>query len=122
MKYLFDTNAIIYLFSGKGKFPDFTNNDEMYLSFIAYIELIVGISNEKIRSEIKLLLKNFEILYPDEKITEITIELRRDFGLKIPDAIIGATALYNNATLITADKEIIKKLSKKLKIINPLKE
>ena len=122
MKYLFDTNAIIYLFSEKGKFPDFTNNDEMYLSFIAYIELIVGISNEKIRSEIKLLLKNFEILYPDEKITEITIELRRDFGLKIPDAIIGATALYNNATLITADKEIIKKLSKKLKIINPLKE
>lgn len=30
--------------------------------------------------------------------------LRGDHGLKIPDAIIGATAIYLNLTLLTADR------------------
>lgn len=35
---------------------------------------------------------------------ESAIVLRRDHGLKIPDAIIGATAIYLNLTLLTADR------------------
>lgn len=44
------------------------------------------------------------------------MDIRKQTGFKIPDAIIAATAVMADATLITSDQEIIKK-SKKLKIV-----
>ena len=120
MKYLLDTNGLIYLLSKKGKFPDFMKEDKIFLSFISYIEILAGIESEKIKAEIKLFIQDFQIIYSDEEITGITLKFRKNLGLKIPDAIIGATALYQKAILITADKEMIKKLSSEMKIIDPL--
>lgn len=120
MKYLLDTNGLIYLLSKKGKFPDFMKKDELFLSFITYIEILAGIEHKKTKAEVKLFMHDFQIIYPDEEITEITLKFRKNLGLKIPDAIIGATALYQKAILITADREMIKKLSSEMKIINPL--
>lgn len=39
----------------------------------------------------------------DEMLLQATIDLRRDHRLKLPDAIIVATALNASATLVTAD-------------------
>ena len=37
-------------------------------------------------------------------IKEITIEIRRRYRLKVPDAIIAASAFYAKLPLLTADK------------------
>ncbi|CAB5495841.1 PIN domain-containing protein [Bathymodiolus thermophilus thioautotrophic gill symbiont] len=43
-----------------------------------------------------------------EDIKEQAIQLRQTHKLKTPDAIICATALVNNATLLTNDKQLLK--------------
>ncbi|MBK6368591.1 MAG: PIN domain-containing protein [Flavobacteriales bacterium] len=41
---------------------------------------------------------------PNRRIKELTIELRRRLGLKVPDCLIAATALYLDLPLITSDR------------------
>jgi len=41
-------------------------------------------------------------------ISELTIKLRRRYSLKLPDAIIAATALSLEIPLLTADKDFAK--------------
>jgi len=43
-------------------------------------------------------------LDPNRRIKELTIELRRRLGLKVPDCLIAATALYLDLPLITSDR------------------
>lgn len=110
-----------YLFAfTKRKIPDFMEEDDMFISFISYIELLAGIEKEETKSEIQIFLKDFQITYSDKEITEITLQFRKSLGLKIPDAIIGATALQQKSILITSDKEMKNKLSSELEIIDPL--
>ena len=47
-----------------------------------------------------------------------TINIRKEFKIKLPDSIIAATALVNNLTLITRNTSDFKKISN-LKLINP---
>jgi len=42
-----------------------------------------------------------------EKLIETTIDLRQKNGLKLPDAVIIASAIANNAFLLTADKQLL---------------
>lgn len=51
-------------------------------------------------------LSNLTIYGIDNTIKEKTILLRRATRLKLPDAIIAATAIVNNAVLLTNDKEL----------------
>jgi hypothetical protein len=37
---------------------------------------------------------------------ELTIQLRQQYRLRLPDALIGATAIYLSATLVTADAQL----------------
>jgi hypothetical protein len=37
----------------------------------------------------------------DDKLINFVVYLRRKYKIKLPDAIIAATALYTNSTLIT---------------------
>lgn len=47
------------------------------------------------------LLNYFEIVYFDKHIVERVIILRKKYKIKLPDAIICATTIKNNAILIT---------------------
>ena len=44
----------------------------------------------------------------DSKIKENAIKIRRKYGIKIPDAIISASALSRGLTLVTDDKVLLK--------------
>ena len=46
-----------------------------------------------------------------------TIEIRNAYKLKLPDAIIAASAIVNDAILVTADKEFKKIIGLQLRII-----
>ena len=41
--------------------------------------------------------------YLDDDIAEETIVIRQKYKIKMPDAVIAATALINNLTLVTAN-------------------
>jgi len=56
--------------------------------------------------EIQRLLSKFHVILLDEQIEEATIALRRRARLKLPDAIIAATAHVQGLTLLTLDERL----------------
>ena len=75
------------------------------LSVISEIELlsfpeITSFEEQQIHS----FIKDCTVLFLTENVKNKTIALRRSYKVKLPDAIIAATAIENNLQLITADK------------------
>lgn len=103
---LLDTNAIIYFLNGK-----FLLNNEynIFTSIISEIELLcypkITLEEENI---IKDFLNNINIINLDSYIKHETIAIKREISIKLPDAIILATAKVNNLILLTQDEGILK--------------
>jgi predicted nucleic acid-binding protein len=123
-RYLVDTSAVIkYLnddFPSEGTlFMDNEIADEQMISFISEIELQSWTPANADDMEVYLdFIKDATILSIDASIIKQTIEIRKNQKLKIPDAIIAATAIVNDFTLITDnDKDFNRVLL--LKYINP---
>ena len=105
-RYLADSNTIIDYIANK--MPDKALlvldgyfNDNLVISIISKIE-VLGFNGEV--SELKR-LSDFiglaNIFFVDDAIANKTIELCKTHKIKTPDAIIAATALVYNLTLIT---------------------
>jgi predicted nucleic acid-binding protein len=102
-RYLLDTNTIIYALQRSVKLPD-----GLYmLSVITEMELLsYSRLTEEDEREIRLLLKEFTVLPVDGNVKEEVITLRRRSRLKLPDAIIAATAIVHDAILVSSDKDL----------------
>ena len=110
-KYVFDTNALINFFNGLPTLKSFSNA-HISLSIVSIIEFL---SFPKIDETQAILLYEFlkeiqviDLDLSNKALTEIIISTRKTYGLKLPDAIIAATALYLNATLVTNDNDFKK--------------
>ena len=118
--FLADTNALIYLLNGNPCMSSFLQN-KLAFSIISEMELLSfsGITKSEENNIKSLLLDCTEINISDE-IKEKTIEIRKKYKTKLPDAIVAASAIVNNIPLITADKGFnqIKELN--LKLIVPV--
>ena len=56
-----------------------------------------------------------------DEIVDLTIDIRRQSKIKLPDAVIAATSLNNNLILITRNDKDLKDI-KGLEIYNPFSE
>ncbi|MCP5105566.1 MAG: type II toxin-antitoxin system VapC family toxin [bacterium] len=119
-KILLDTNAVVYFLEGREEFETLGNYSTFYYSFITEIELL-SFGDEERRKTISGFLKNGKRVGMDNKIIAGTIEVRKTKRLKVPDAIIVASAKKIKADLFTSDEEIIRKVDD-LAIINLLKK
>ena len=102
---LIDTNIALYLLNGDEKIASILDGKTIYISEITELELLgyPGISKTEIPI-IENLIEDCVIVQLNDKIKEMTIELRRNNKIKLPDAIIGATAKYLKLPILTADK------------------
>jgi len=101
--FLIDTNVIIDfsngIFSEKSKkIVAGILNMEPIISAITKIELL-GFS--VVPSQIESFVRYTSIIGISDSVIEKTIEIRKHYRIKLPDAIIAATALTNNLTLLT---------------------
>jgi len=126
--FVFDTNTIIlFLKDDSDIVPLFNKAKELkilpVISIITKIELLGFSKITKQEEEIIInLLEELQIENLSNDIVDQAIKLRRKYKLKIPDAIIAATAIVNKATLVTRDIEHFERI-KGLKIADPsLKE
>lgn len=79
----------------------------IYISFITEIELYAYHSNNpNANKALDAFMASVEIIELDHSIKHQTINIRKLYKLKIPDAIIVASALTLNMQLISADKAI----------------
>jgi predicted nucleic acid-binding protein len=91
--------------------------DEHFISVITYME-VLGYQFKEPREEeyINELLGLFRTIYVDQKVADRVVEIRKNHRIKLPDAIIAATALNHDLVLLTRNTEDFKKL----KLQNPI--
>lgn len=113
-----DTNVLIYFLEGNKNLKSFQDNN-FALSVISEIELLgwYKIAEEE-KNLIKLFLESCFIIELLPAIKEIAIGIRQTHKMKLPDAVVAATAIYLDIPLITADKQFAKIPNLKLLIIN----
>ncbi len=106
---LLDTNIILYLLAGDKTLATLLQNRHVYVSFITELELLGYYQiNEVELGKIESLLKECIVVEMNTAIKSLVIDLKRQYKLKLPDAIIAATGLYMNMPLISADKSMSK--------------
>jgi len=125
-KYLIDTCAVIkYLDELLPPealcFMDALVDDDSKVSFITKIELLVW--NPSIAEDVKVreeFLAGSEIHYINDDIIEGAIHIRKTTNIKLPDAVIAATAMHNNYILLsTNENDFNKVVPMGLKYLNP---
>lgn len=114
--YTLDTNAIIYYLKGDrsaiSTLEDIIQKDvPIFVSTITETELFgfSAIRNEEIQG-IEGFLTIVAIVPLDSRIARIAGFLRREYGMKIPDSVIGATALMTGTALVTRNVKDFKRV------------
>ena len=104
-QYLLDSNVIIRLSKQDPHLIDFVSKSlNSAISVITYMEVLgYHFSNPKELDLIKELLTWFELIHIDHAIADQTIKIRQMYKIKLPDAIIAATAQICKLTLVTGD-------------------
>jgi predicted nucleic acid-binding protein len=81
----------------------------LFVSFITELELlgVKGLNADE-RKSIKFFLDSCNIIDVNRQIKDQVIFIRENLSIKLPDAIIAATAIYLDLPLVTADKDFAK--------------
>ena len=107
-RYLLDTNAVIQLFGGNRAVEQVLNaSDFVAMSIITEFEFLSHPAlTDADRSQyqaFRAYLHVYDVPSDDDILTQMIVSARQRHGLKLPDAIIAATARKNDLTLLTAD-------------------
>lgn len=107
-RFLLDTNAIVSLLSGNRKLSALLDNaDYVGISVISYLEFLAfdGLSDADLTcfSSFCARIEIVVLSHEEKTLIDQILDLRNHYRLKLPDAIIGATALSRKALLITND-------------------
>lgn len=125
LKYLWDTNTAIYYLQ-----QQFPKSAELFIdatlketvpciSAITEIELLCWkTATEKDIQIIQQFIADAIVIELESDIKTKTAEIRKAHSLKLPDAVIAATALTYNLSLITRNKSDFQKI-KNLVVIDP---
>jgi predicted nucleic acid-binding protein len=107
---LFDTNIVLYFLGGKLVNPLPSGN--YYISVITEMELLSypTLSSDEEKRIISFLNK-ITVVGIEKNIKNLTISLRKQYKLKLADAIIVATAQSLSATLLTNDIKLTNLIS-----------
>lgn len=101
VKALFDTNILVdYLNAVPQARTELQRYAEKAISIITWMEVMVGASDE-VEIPTRSFLNAFDVVPLDGEIAERTVSLRRSHHIKLPDAIIWATAQARAMLLVT---------------------
>lgn len=104
-KLCLDSNIILYLLNGDETLGYFLDGKQFFISIITEMELLAYKDLDKNEeSYIKSFISECKTININTLIKEDTIDIRKNYGNKLPDSIVAATALYLDIPLITADK------------------
>lgn len=119
---LVDTNILIYLSKRKLEFGKIASpDDKLSISVITYMEVLgYRFENDSEKHTIEQLCKYFPVIDLNPEIVEKVISIRQKHKIKLPDAIILATALVGELELITANVADFINIVLDLKIRNPI--
>jgi tRNA(fMet)-specific endonuclease VapC len=113
-RYFLDTNAIIYLLQNESSNLLNLLNSSSWVG-ISIISQIEFLSFSKLSKDDKHLFNSFvqhveviEVLSSNIRLIDDIIKLRKNYSIKLPDAMIVGSAIYSNSVLISNDNELYK--------------
>jgi predicted nucleic acid-binding protein len=112
-RYLLDTNAIVCLLRGENALQQRLQSAEWVgISILSQIEFLAFPNlNENDRRIFQEFSDGVEVVglgRTERALIDRIVSLRSQYRLKLPDAIIAATAVERDATLITDDRQLRK--------------
>jgi len=123
-RFLIDTNILIYYLDGKMP-PDVRDFTAQVLATSFVISVITKIEflgwprfSDGDHVSARKFLEEAEVLSLTADIVEETIRLKRSESIKLPDAVIAATCLLQNFTLLTRNQSDFQSITD-LKVHNP---
>jgi predicted nucleic acid-binding protein len=98
---VFDTNIVIDALNGVGEADDeYSRYERVLISRVTWMEVLIGAEGDD--SDLRDFLEtHFEIIPLDLAVADTAVQLRREHRIRLPDAIIWATARVNEAVLVT---------------------
>lgn len=105
-RFIFDTNVILYFLGGRlvdpfpaGSYP---------ISVISELELLAypGLASSE-EQRVRAFLEDIPVTDLTQAVKHHAVDLRKRSGLKLPDAIVAATAVALEATLLTNDQRLL---------------
>lgn len=107
MRRLLDTNVVLYLLGGQLANP--LEIGQYFVSVISEMELL---SYQNLTADeegrIRSFLTGITVVELTADVKTAAIQLRREHGLRLPDAIIGASAIVVGAELLTNDQHLLR--------------
>lgn len=101
VKVLFDTNILIDFLRGFSEARAELNlHPEKAISIVTWMEIMAG-ANSAGEGPTRAFLNRFEIVHLDEAVAESAVSFRRDMRVKLPDAIIWASAACHSLLIVT---------------------
>jgi predicted nucleic acid-binding protein len=115
-KYLTDSNAVIEFLGGmlpssaSKRMQEIVDLNSHRLSVINQIELLGFNAPDAEMQTLEAFVASSMVLPLSDSVVEKTIELRKMYKIKLPDAIIAATALVHNLKIITRNTSDFEKI------------
>jgi predicted nucleic acid-binding protein len=110
-RFILDTNVIIDVLNGKLDLLAFLtsfSDYELYINPVIKIEVLARPDMSAVEeAEARVLLDAFSLKEIDNLICEIAIQICRDKELRLPDALIAASAIALNATVLSNDSHFL---------------
>ena len=105
---VFDTNSVIDALNGlPGADEEFLRYERVIISQITWMDVLVGARDDEAQLR-DFIESNFEIVSIDTDVAERAVQLRRSHHMRLPDAIIWATAQVNDALLVSRNTKDFK--------------
>jgi len=113
---LFDTNILIDFTHGiPGAQKELLRYSSRAISIITWIEILAGVPPNQ-EAETRGFLTTFRVISITSEISERAITIRRESRIKLPDAIILATAEIEDFLLITRNAKDFKESNPRIRV------
>jgi predicted nucleic acid-binding protein len=104
VKALFDTNILIDFTRGvEAACVELDGCGKAAVSRIVWIEFLVGATTPALETQRRHLLREFEVVEIDAAVARQAVSIRQTTRLRLPDAIILATARVHDMLLVTSN-------------------
>jgi hypothetical protein len=101
VKALFDTNILIdYLNAVPKARTELGRYDGKAISIVTWVEVMVGTPGD-VESATRAFLATFDVIDLDEVVADRAVRLRRAHRIKLPDAVVWASAQERAMLLVT---------------------
>ena len=102
MRLLFDTNILIdYLNGVEPAMQEVERSRDRCISIITWMELLAGAHDDAEEGVIDMFLREFRVVDLTRQIAREAMEIRRAQRMRLPDAMIWASAKAESALLVT---------------------